>query len=381
MRKNFGRIGKSIMDNRITLGCESLENRLMLNASPIDNNLNTAYKQYYADNILSRNEMVAILNNSRDNGVIDSIEFKDLKNIISQSNMPEYVKYFADSIVNGSAANRYFNGSRLGNLLAGSSSDHMSKLIDKWFLGKDRPDLNNWRSTTSYQYITGAIFVNGPTINDLDQGRIGDCYFINALGAVVQSNPSSIYNMILDNGDNTYSLRFINNRTNQTHYVTVDRYLPVNTLNGAATFAGFGRHYTNTNNELWVALLEKGYAQVSQIPGFRPSNSQTINSYDNLNGGFSNVAIYHLIGVKPNGFALNNTNAMITSINTKQPLVISYNNHAYTISSYTIQTRRFHIHNPWGHSHMDLTWSEMQLRGMTSRIAYQVNASFSRSFV
>jgi hypothetical protein len=358
--------------------CERLENRLMMTADPIDLGLSRLYKYYYRDNELSRNEMVAILNNARDRQRIDAIEFNDLKNIISESNMPDYVRYFANVVVNGSPANNFFNGRPLGNLFAGASQRHMSNLINKWFMGKDHPTINAWKNNTSYQYVVGGLFVDGPSLKDIDQGGLGDCYLINALGAVAHSDPSAIDNMFIYNGDNTWTVRFINHRDNQSHYVTVDRYLPVNKFTGQARFASFGGNYRNPNNELWVSLAEKAYVQVSQIPGFRLNSKQVVNDYRNISGGFNSWAVHHIIGVRPQGMRVNNELSVIRNINQDKPMVIAIGNHAYTISSYNPQTRKFHIHNPWGHTHLELTWYEMRVRGITNKVAYVVNAKLSR---
>jgi hypothetical protein len=366
------------MINKLELSCEKLENRILMTADPIDLGLNRIYNYYYRDNELSRNEMIGILNNPRDNRSIDSIELKDLKEIIAKSNMPDYVRYFANSIVNGSPANNFFNGKPLGNLFAGSSHLHMSNLINKWFLGKDHPIINSWKNNTTYQYVSGALFIDGPSLDDIDQGNLGDCYLINALGAVAHANPTAIDNMFIYNGDNTWTIRFINHRNNDAHYVTVDRYLPVNKFNGQARFASFGGNFTNPNNELWVSLAEKGYVQVSQIPGFRSTAKQTINDYKNIAGGFNSIAVHHIVGIRPAALRLNNELSVIRNINNNKPMVMAIGNHAYTISSYNYQTRKFHIHNPWGHTHLELTWHEMQINGLTNRVVYAVNARLSR---
>lgn len=378
MKKNFGKIGKNIMKNKYEFNLEQLENRLMMAADPIDVGLDRLYKYYYRDNNISRNEMVSILKNAQDGRKIDSVEFRDLKSIVAESNMPDYVKYFANAVVNGSPANAYFNGRPLGDLFAGSSHVHMNNLINKWFLGKDHPTINNWKTTTTYQYVLGGLFVDGPSLEDVDQGSAGDCYLINALGAVAHSDPTAIDNMFVYNGDQTWTVRFYNNRDNQPHYVTVDRYLPVRKTTGTARFASFGGNYRNNSNELWVSLAEKAYVQVSQIPGFRLSNKQVINDYGNIGGGYNSWAIHHLIGVRPQSMKLNNEFNTINKLNMNIPLTIGIKRHAYTISSYNVHTRKFHIHNPWGHSHLELTWSEMKIRGLLNKTVYQVNARLSR---
>ena len=375
------KIGKTKLHNNLGLGYETLENRHMMSAVPNDMGLKGLYSQYYRDDRISRNEMISLFNSTKDFNTIDSIEINDLKSIISQSNMPEYVKYFANNIINGSVANNFISGYRLGNLFAGSSSNHMEQLLNKWFLGKDRPTVNGLQNATNYQYVTGAVFVNGASINDIDQGDLGDCYLLSSLGAIARSNPIAIQNMFLYNGDNTWTIRFTRHTDNTNHYVTVDRYLPVNLHNGSAKFASFGGHYNNTRNELWVSLLEKAYVQVCQIPGFRRSISSTRNDYANISGGYSNMAIHHTLGIGSPITSLNNETNLINNVRQNLPMVVAINGHSYTITSYNSQTRKFLFHNPWGHSHLELTWQEMSIKGIARRTAYVVNARFSKPIV
>jgi hypothetical protein len=60
----------------------------------------------------------------------------------------------------------------------------------------------------------------GPQITDVHQGRIGDCYFLSALGEVALQNPTAIRNMFTYNGNGTYTVRLFDGTTPK--YVTVD---------------------------------------------------------------------------------------------------------------------------------------------------------------
>jgi hypothetical protein len=46
----------------------------------------------------------------------------------------------------------------------------------------------------------------GPTIDDIDQGNTGDCYFIAALGAVAQANPDRVRKMVRRNANVSYTM-------------------------------------------------------------------------------------------------------------------------------------------------------------------------------
>src|SRR5207248_1568808 len=66
-------------------------------------------------------------------------------------------QYFGKKIIDGDSANQWFTGGdstrhALGNLHAGDTSEHMQKLIDKWFLGKDHPMAKSSDRSTTYDY-------------------------------------------------------------------------------------------------------------------------------------------------------------------------------------------------------------------------------------
>lgn len=354
-----------------SISFEQLETRNMMSASPIDVGLSETYNRFYSDKHISRPEMMGLLLSSTDRNVIDATEISDLRNIVRQSNMPDHVKYFANNILNGSIGNNYYRGQRLGNLLAGSNATTMLNLVDKWFRGSDRPSLGSFSNTTNYRYVQGSLFVNGPSHEDARQGQLGDCYLLTAIQGMAFSNPQSIRNMFIDNGDNTWTVKFFGNNK-QPNYVTVDRFLPVDNR-GFARFAAFRGHANNPSNELWVSLIEKAYAQWHEFSGLR----QSVNSYQNISGGWAQVATYHMLGINPVATRLNNFNTITSHLQNKTPITISIDRHTYLITSYNTQTQRFRFHNPWGYSHLDLTWSEINIRGYANRTVYLVQAKFA----
>lgn len=109
--------------------------------------------------------------------------------------------------------------------------------------------------TYKYEKVKGGIlFVDGPSATDIRQGDIGDCYFVAALSAVADANPEFIKDMITDNGQGVYTVRFFKN--GKPIYVKVDGDLP-QTESGRLIY---GR--STQKNELWVSLVEKAYAKL-----------------------------------------------------------------------------------------------------------------------
>jgi hypothetical protein len=318
-------------------------------------------RQRAADSQLSRQDMIDIFRNAQDDNVINSHELIDLRTIVSnftRFNMTDSVRVLSNKIVNGDVAN---SNSGIGNLFAGSNATQMENLIGKWFLGSDRPD-----TKYTYQYVNGSLFQNGIHANDIDQNALGDCYYLATLSSIAQEKSSFIQNMFIDNGDNTFTVRFYNNGV--TDYVTVDRYLPTRS-NGSAIYAGWGGNYTSANNELWVALAEKAYAQLAESGWSRPSSPS--NAYSSIEGGWMDAVIKQVTNLSTsNKFASSMTQTeLINLVNSNQILTVGFvyggghgvvNNHAYTVTSYNSSNGKFQLRNPWANTHADVTWEQLQ---------------------
>ena len=103
--------------------------------------------------------------------------------------------------------------------------------------------------------IDGELFVGGPNLTDVNQRKLADCYLMTALAALAHTNPAAIGNMIGDNGDGTYTVRLAGSLGD----VTVDDDFAVGS-NGLTLYAGTGNAAAP---ELWVAVVEKAYAQAN----------------------------------------------------------------------------------------------------------------------
>ena len=328
-----------------------------------------------ADGNLSRNDMIAIFRDAKDGGVIDASELTDLRTLVSNYTlftMADSVKVLSNKIANSDVAN---TRSGIGNLSAGSNATQMENLIGKWFLGTARPVTG---SGLTYSYVSGSLFQNGPSADDVYQGAAGDCYYVATLASIAQEKPNYIQNMFTDNGDNTFTVRFYNNGVNNgvADYVTVDRYLPTY-LSGNAVYAGWGGgSYTSTSNELWVALAEKAYAQLAESGWSRSSTSN--NSYADISGGWTSTVISQVAGLgSSSSESVDMTQSqLINLVNSNQILTVAFvyadgntlgvvNGHGYTITSYNATNGTFHLRNPWGSYHADVTWSQLvSLRGI-----------------
>ena len=164
------------------------------------------------DGAFSRTEALGILESVKDGAIVDGNELKDLRIIVANyksAGLSDYIATLLDNIANGDPANQYFTGrdannngnttrKEFGNLYVNSSSDRLDKLITKWFLGADSP-----AAPYLYVRLDYPLFFNGAGTDDVNQGAVGDCYFLSSISAVADSSVASIDGTVksVDEGD------------------------------------------------------------------------------------------------------------------------------------------------------------------------------------
>jgi Calpain family cysteine protease/LGFP repeat len=331
-----------------------------------DAELRSASRSRFADGTLDRNDMLAILRDAKDGNVIDSSEFSDLKKLTATGDgfikMPEHVRGLSSRVINGDAANSRYKGATLGNLQAGSSALQMDSLIDKWFLGGDRPTAPTG-FTMNYQYANGTLFGNDGTFSyqDIQQGYLGDCYFLGSLGAMALQRRSVIQNMFIDNQDGTFTVKLFgqaNGTAAAAHYVTVDRFLPTNVADSQYSGQRFARH-DDSNLGLWVALAEKAYAQFAESGlNQRPAN----NSYGSIVSGNGFLAMPSVSGndaqyISRYSADYPSLSSLATQFSQGKALIAGstssprsgiYKNHQYVIAGVDLANNSLTLYNPHG---------------------------------
>src|SRR5271166_3665271 len=225
---------------------------------------------------LSYSATLSILEAAAAGGMTAS-KFSTLQTFASELNatggisVSPYVQQIADDVIFGNSANATWNGgaataTRLGNLSATSSQTQADELIGEWFLGTNLPSLSLssvGESNLNPAYKASNLPLYGssgaPSYLDVNQGYVGDCYFVSSLGEVALKDPAAIENMISSNGNGTYSVRFFVD--GQPDYVTVNSELPL--MTGYQWANGSQLEFANGKTDDWVALVEKAYAQLN----------------------------------------------------------------------------------------------------------------------
>lgn len=149
------------------------------------------------------------------------------------------------------------------------------------------PAVPNIGAVISWRGDNGELFEGEPEYNDVEQGGVGDCYFLASLSAFAKTNPNIIKQSIVDIGDGTYIVRFY--RGGNPVYLKIDGDLPT-----ISNVGGSFLYFARIRSGAWVALLEKAYAF------FRFGQ----NSYSSLSAGWM-AYVYQEFNVGANTAWLN----------------------------------------------------------------------------
>ncbi|MFB2880088.1 pre-peptidase C-terminal domain-containing protein [Floridanema aerugineum] len=368
-----------------------------LNANLQDAQLKALALTLAGDNNIDRSDMLAIFDQSQNGDtVITSTELADFKTLAQNStllNMSDPVRYLTNQVAKDTTVNL--------------NASQFSTIVGRWFLGTDPPpavfneesreDTGQTKRTTyelEYTALQGPLF--GSTgqgrIGDIYQGSFGNCAFLAAVGSAFgtvsgkDDNKASsvLQNVIIDNGDNTYTMRFYADTNTQylgnsvsrynsnpiPQYVTVNRNVVTRNGNLFGARLGGNTDPSNPNNTpIWVVLLERAYAQWAQ--GYR----QVANGYDEIgNGAAPALTLTRLTGRAVdqyyNGNPLANTPNLVTFEQIQSALnsgrfveagtfsgvnKISDNlivpTHAYSVTNAYVSStgeQRIVVRNPWG---------------------------------
>ncbi len=213
--------------------------------------------------------------------------------------------------------------------------------------------------------FTGPLFIDEPKADDVRQGAIGNCYFPAAMAAVAATRPDIIKNMIKDNGDGTYTVKFTPSSSygaaSRPVEIKVDGDLYARSYGGPIYGGSLGGSTAPDKMELWYPLIEKAYAQWK-------------GSYDTIgNGGVAGTVMSEVMG---KGYQYENITAankdriyelIKTAAANKQPMAAGtygkdeaarytntgvYANHAYSVLGVDEEngTKYVKVRNPWGQS-------------------------------
>jgi hypothetical protein len=191
-----------------------------------------------------------------------------------------------------------------------------------------------------------------PSLDDISQGGVGDCYLFASMAAIVKANPQKIVDMIRDNKDGTYTVTFEGIGFFSSAEQTVSATLPK------------GKHGNVTARKaLWPLIVEAAYGK--EKGGLETGRNPGDVMQEMLDEGPARFdprekTVDYIMG------------KIVTGIDKKFPMTIHSPkkegastekkaladgtpglvfNHAYAIVGVDAKTNRIKLFNPWGWNH------------------------------
>ncbi len=317
------------------------------------------------DGQLDRNDLLSIFRDVEDGGIVDTVEFSDLKSLMATTtpfSISDPVRYLSNKLVTDAYAN--------------ITTTNFETSLGKWFLGTVAPTPTftyDGGSTTNFTYtrFQGPLFGTNTSarIGGIDQRSFGDCVLLAALGATFapQSNDAgnsiskTINDMLIDNGDSTYTVRFFTQDL-KAEWVTVD--------NRLATTDGKNLFGTSNKDGLWAPIIEKACAQWREFN----EGSSTSTGWDIIgNGDYLDTGLQRITGRAAStyytgggswDFSFNLIKDSLSAgkaiLSAGVPSINGLNlvsGHAYTVTNAYLSAtgeQRVTVRNPWG---IDYGWS------------------------
>jgi len=131
-----------------------------------------------------------------------------------------------------------------------------------------------------WKWLEQELGADSAAMDEINQGGVGDCWFIASIGAELQKDPDFVQDHIHDNGNGTYTVTFYDD--GEPVQVTVDGEIPASPDGGAA-----GAHTDSDwslSGPAWLAIYEKAYA------------SYKGGSYQDIKGGWGDEGMSDLTG-------------------------------------------------------------------------------------
>jgi hypothetical protein len=148
-------------------------------------------------------------------------------------------------------------------------------------------------TTVSHWYNRQDLFAHRPCIEDVEQQRVGDCFLLAGLHAIIHTNPDLIYGMMRDRREGWVVVRLYAGAGQEVYYEVEKTYV---------TSGGWRQRSLQGHKAWWVYMLEKAYAIHRQQAGghtFKPKNDdeRLARTYvELLTGGHTHDALQTLLG-------------------------------------------------------------------------------------
>jgi len=192
-----------------------------------------------------------------------------------------------------------------------------------------------------------SLWGSGPVAGDVNQGEVGDCYFVASLAAFAGVKPSMLQESAVDLGDGTFAVQFF--QGGAPVYVRVASDFAV------GGFSGYKFAHPGSNNTIWAAVMEKAFCYFRTGDNIYASISSGwmgdvyadlgVNSTAFFSSNYDEGSLFNMLS---NGLAGGNA---ITLGTVSPPDLVA--DHAYTLISVSRDATgatHYVVRNPWGES-------------------------------
>jgi hypothetical protein len=114
----------------------------------------------------------------------------------------------------------------------------------------------------TYTEVKGTLWSGTPTADQVQQGEVGDCFYLSSLASMAQRQPELLQSAIHDNGNGTYTVKLYQPQKDGTFKptaVTVDDKIP-EMADGSVAYGGA----PDEKSTLWVSIAEKAFAKLNR---------------------------------------------------------------------------------------------------------------------
>ena len=238
---------------------------------------------------------------------------------------------------------------------------------------------------TETPFVQGEGDANPIDANDVNQDGYGSCAVLSTIKAIAAQNPDVIKNMIRDNGDGTYTVTF---KEYDSGFLGFGSGWDKKEVTVAGPFDGdaadIGDMGKDGQGEVWPAIIEKAYGQFTgdgyktYDDGENPAKVQeAILGRDASTESPSEYSSGDLNEKLENGEAVVAWTAGDWN-DEQNKLAQQYGvagGHAYRVEDIYVDgdgTTRIKLDNPWGHSDVDMPYSDYQ------KLYHEVNSTPTR---
>jgi fibronectin type 3 domain-containing protein len=193
--------------------------------------------------------------------------------------------------------------------------------------------------------VQASLWGTGPVAADINQGEVGDCYFLSSLAAFAGVRTQQLQDSAVDLGDGTFAVQFMS--------AGKPVFVRVNDQFASGPFNGYMFAHPGTDGSIWAPVFEKAFAY------FRTG----ANTFASINSGWMGE-VYSDLGVnsefiQPTSYTDNSlytllanalANHMPVTFGTGSSAPGLVSGHAYTlVSVYQSGGKNYYVvRNPWG---------------------------------